>query len=413
MRTCDGGKSLAIGDACEPTDRSTYYLTARNMGHSLKFLTSTVYLSAAEGKLYDLALGTASSIHQSVTGVQHVAHFADKAYSRSSFVFLGDSESIFSATAAFARTIFENASLQKAQSAIATHPTLGLLDHICVQPLEGDGMATAADIANRAAEHVAADFRVPCFVYGVPGSPSLADIRRRSGRYFHATGPISPGPGPSTTPDSSTGGTGAFVPRYGPHSLRWPEDGGVGVCCIGAASYVLNYNIPIQACVGAETDAVGLIGTGATDQSKIAQVQAELGALVKLWARQISTRGGGLPSVEAMGLLNASSTHALPGAQPGPGALSRALAGCDGTNDAGQVVTWEIACNLLDPDVVTPERVLERVEQLVAARKIEQAAQEAETAAVLHVSVGTDYIIGLTKQQLRDKAEKIRAALNS
>lgn len=110
--------------------------------------------------------------------------------------------------------------------------------------------------------------------------------------------------------------------QYGPKTP--PENSGVTV--VGACPWVVNYNVRMQT----------------TELQKATQV-----------AKKVSARGGGMPGVQAM-----------------------ALPHKDGI---------EVACNLLMPDVVGPDEVQRRVEEL---------------GKEMGIPVDTGYIIGKSPQQL-------------
>jgi len=140
---------------------------------------------------------------------------------------------------------------------------------------------------------------VPTYLYGAAhrDGRTLASIRRQLGYFM----PKSPGEQWRGAPDSSSL---PAAPDAGPATLSRSK----GVVAIGATAWVDNYNVPVH------TPDV---------------------AAAKRIARAVSERGGGLRSVQAMGLAH------------------------------GEGVT-EVACNLLDPARVGAEQVQERVQQLAA-----------------------------------------------
>ena len=147
--------------------------------------------------------------------------------------------------------------------------------------------------------YVPCDAAVPTYLYGAAhrDGRTLASIRRQLG-YFT---PNSPGEQWRGAPDSSSL---PVAPDAGPATPSRSK----GVVAIGATAWVDNYNVPVH------TPDV---------------------AAAKRIARAVSERGGGLRSVQAMGLAH------------------------------GEGVT-EVACNLLDPARVGAEQVQERVQQLAA-----------------------------------------------
>lgn len=180
-----------------------------------------------------------------------------------------------------------------------THPRLGAVDHICFHPLAHASLRHVADLAGAVAADIGDELQVPTFLYGAAHREgrTLASIRRQLG-YFK----------PNSSGDQWRGApeTDALpvAPDAGPE--RPPRSKGVVV--VGATSWVDNYNVPVH--------------TGDVEAARRI-------------ARAVSERGGGLPSVQAMGLAH-----------------------------GGGVV--EVACNLLDPARVGAEQVQGMVERLAA-----------------------------------------------
>ena len=145
-------------------------------------------------------------------------------------------------------------------------------------------------------------FAVPTFLYGAahPIGRSLAEVRRSLG-YFKSDDK-------GMWTDATNNIHLRLSPDFGPHHVS-PKTGCVA---IGAVKYVLNLNIQIAT----------------SDLS-----------LAKQFARVLSERGGGLPSVQAMAL-----TH--------------------GPNEV------EIACNLLDPTASSKEDVVAKVKELCATNNV-------------------------------------------
>ncbi|CAN6202773.1 unnamed protein product [Urochloa humidicola] len=179
------------------------------------------------------------------------------------------------------------------------HPRLGVVDHIAFHPLAGAHLDDVAALTRAVAADIGDKLQVPTYLYGAAHREgrTLASIRRQLG-YFT---PNSPGEQWRGSPETS--------------SLPVPPDAGPttpsrskGVVAIGATAWVDNYNVPVHT--------------------------ADVAAARRI-ARAVSERGGGLRSVQAMGL-----TH-------------------------GEGVA-EVACNLLDPASVGAEQVQERVRQLAA-----------------------------------------------
>ena len=145
--------------------------------------------------------------------------------------------------------------------------------------------------------HLKSSNAVPTFLYGAahPGGRTLDSIRRELG-YFK----------PNSSGNQWVGGLQSeflpLKPDQGPHQSVPAK----GVVVVGATRWVDNYNVPVQS----------------TD------IEA-----VKRIARRVSGRGGGLESVQAMGLAHGDEST-------------------------------EVACNLLDPKRVGADQVQSEVERV-------------------------------------------------
>ncbi|XP_022947454.1 formimidoyltransferase-cyclodeaminase-like isoform X1 [Cucurbita moschata] len=177
-----------------------------------------------------------------------------------------------------------------------SHPRLGVVDHTCLYPLAFASLHDAAAIAKSLAADVGCGLQVPTFLYGAAHEEGrkLATIRRELG-YFK---PNSDGLWAGGLKSDSL----PLKPDEGPAEASKAK----GVIVIGATEWVDNYNIPIFS-----TDIVA----------------------VRNIAKQVSERGGGLPSVQAMAL----------------------------AHDEGVI---EVACNLQQPSKVGGKMVQQEVERL-------------------------------------------------
>ncbi|TVU13096.1 hypothetical protein EJB05_46772, partial [Eragrostis curvula] len=182
-----------------------------------------------------------------------------------------------------------------------THPRLGVVDHVAFHPLAGARLDDVAALARAVASDIGHKLQVPTYLYGAAHSEgrTLASIRRQLG-YFT---PNSPG---NRWQGASDASSLPVAPDAGPGTPSQCK----GVVVVGATAWVDNYNVPVHT--------------------------SDVGA-AKRMARAVSERGGGLRSVQAMGLAH------------------------------GNGVT-EVACNLLDPASVEAEQVQERVRELAAAQ---------------------------------------------
>ncbi|RDX72075.1 hypothetical protein CR513_48495, partial [Mucuna pruriens] len=172
-------------------------------------------------------------------------------------------------------------------------------DDIVFHPLGRASLDEAAWLAKAVAKDIGNRFNVPVFLYAAahPTGKELDTIRRELGYY---------------RPNSrGTQWAGSAVSDILPQS---PDEGpnvvtrAKGISMIGARPWITLYNIPILC----------------TDVSAAKRI-----------ARKVSARGGGLPTVQTLGLFH----------------------GADST---------EIACMLLEPNQIGADNVQTRVEMLAA-----------------------------------------------
>ncbi|XP_059660985.1 uncharacterized protein LOC132307285 [Cornus florida] len=179
------------------------------------------------------------------------------------------------------------------------HPRLGVVDDIVFHPLARASLDEAAWLAKALAADIGNRYQVPVYLYGAahPTEKALDTIRRELG-YFRPNfmGNQWAGWGvPEVLPER---------PDEGPAQVSRAR----GISMIGARQWVATYNVPIMS-------------TDVSVTRKIAQM--------------VSARGGGLPTVQTLGLVH----------------------GEDST---------EIACMLLEPNQIGADRVQSRVEMLAA-----------------------------------------------
>lgn len=194
--------------------------------------------------------------------------FSDAPYNRTNFLLVSSSaDELAAAAVALSRAALQVLDLRQHD---ATHPRLGIVDHISCQPVGPDAqLSEAADVA-RSIGQVLQD-SLPVFLYGAahPQQRTLADIRRTLG-YFQGAK------------------EGRWAANQGLPAICEPDLGPVvieprhGVAAIGASGWVTNVNVPLAT----------------------ADVQAARGI-----ARAVSARGGGLPFVEAMALPHTDGTE--------------------------------------------------------------------------------------------------------
>ncbi|WCJ30652.1 transferases folic acid binding [Euphorbia peplus] len=240
-----------------------------------------------------------------------VNKFPDRAYNRIRYTIVShvvvDSEGnqiyspLLHTLLAMVEAAYETINLESHRGA---HPRLGVVDDIVIHPLARATLDDAAWFAKALAAHIGSKFQVPVFLYAAahPTGKALDVIRRELGFY---------------TPNfMDSEWTGWNLPESLPEK---PDEGpqcaspARGVTMIGARPWVSLYNVPIMS--------------------------SDLSATQRI-ARMVSARGGGLPTVQTLGLLH----------------------GEDST---------EIACMLLEPNRIGADRVQTRVEMLAAEEGID------------------------------------------
>ncbi|KAK4420483.1 hypothetical protein Salat_1998700 [Sesamum alatum] len=197
---------------------------------------------------------------------------------------------------AMARVAYEAINLE---SHCGAHPRLGVIDDIVCHPLGRASLDEAAWLAKTIASDVGNRFQVPVYLYAAahPTGKALETIRRELGYYRpNYMGNRWAGWGqPEILPEK---------PNEGPEAVSRTR----GVVMIGARPWIATYNVPILS----------------TDVSAAKRI-----------ALMVSSRGGGLPTVQTLGLVHGEDTT-------------------------------EIACMLLEPNQIGADRVQKQVEMLAA-----------------------------------------------
>jgi len=289
-----------------------------------------------------------------VPSAKFITMFSDPHYNRTSIVIAGGQPA---AVAATARELVAAAlrALPPLTSHDATHPRIGLVDHVSIAPLyspeassstvgegsnAGTNMEDAAAAACKLSNALASDHGLPIMLYGEARphmglSPrTLAETRRQT-PYFRAKAKNSGLHRDGATSISNVSDSSSsedlwlgVTPDLGGPSI----DPAVGVCCVGAVPLVLNYNVRLT-----------------TSDRKIA---AACTAAVRTRSAKSNSDGSaaspsqGLPWVEALPLVHAGG-H------------------------------FEVACNLLNPSVTPPARVLEAIEKSLALQDCGVTVEEA------------------------------------
>jgi glutamate formiminotransferase len=210
----------------------------------------------SEGRRPEVVEEIVSAIRQ-IDGVTLLDHSRDETHNRSVVTFAGAAESVVrAATAAVGRAI----QLIDMEQHKGAHPRIGAVDVVPFVPLGGTRIEECVDLARRFGEQIAKLFDIPVYLYGEaalrPERRRLADVRR--GQYEGLKAEI--------------GGNPERDPDFGPSHLH-PRGGAVAV---GARKPLIAFNVNL-----------------ATDDL----------ALARRIAQTIRESSGGLPAVQAMGVL--------------------------------------------------------------------------------------------------------------
>ncbi|KAG8364658.1 hypothetical protein BUALT_Bualt18G0021200 [Buddleja alternifolia] len=185
------------------------------------------------------------------------------------------------------------------ESHCGAHPRLGVIDDMVCHPLGRASLDEAAWLAKTIASDIGNRFQVPVYLYAAahPTGKTLETIRRELGYYRpNFIGNLWAGwARPEILPEK---------PNEGPETVSPTK----GVVMVGARPWIATYNVPILS----------------TDVSAARRIAA-----------MVSGRGGGLPTVQTLGLVHGEDTT-------------------------------EIACMLLEPNQIGVDRVQDHVEMLAA-----------------------------------------------
>ncbi|CAL1406687.1 unnamed protein product [Linum trigynum] len=258
-----------------------------------------VYISESRNKA---ALDLIERAAKLFPEAQIINKFEDVTYNRVGYTLVAsldpnpspaDNSPLKSSVFAMVKAAFEAIDLEHHAG---SHPRLGVVDHICFHPLAQASLEQAAWVAKSLAADVGSQLKVPTFLYGAASNErrKLDSIRRELGYFKPNSGnQWVGGPESETLP---------LKPDEGPCEVNQAK----GVLVVGATKWVDNYNVPVFS----------------TDMAAIRRI-----------AKRVSTRGGGLASVQAMALAHEDNVI-------------------------------EVACNLLEPSNVGGDRVQQEVEQL-------------------------------------------------
>ncbi len=210
----------------------------------------------SEGRRPEVLEEITRAIRQ-IDGVSLLDASRDESHNRSVVTFAGGPEPVVRAAMAAVGRALELIDMEQQTGA---HPRIGAVDVIPFVPLGETTMDEAVDLARRFGEQVARTFQLPVYLYAEaalrPDRRRLADVRR--GQYEGLKEDI------GTDPDRA--------PDFGPARMH-PRGGAVAV---GARKPLIAFNLNL-----------------ATSDLEIAQHIAE----------SIRASSGGLPAVQAMGVV--------------------------------------------------------------------------------------------------------------
>lgn len=272
---------------------------------------------------------------RSVPGAALLDVHSDRDHHRSVLTLAGDPEAVLEV--AF-RCVAEAVECIDLRAHSGVHPRLGAADVVPFVPLQGATLADCSELARRLAERLASELELPVYLYGAaatkPERARLPWLRK-----------------PGFEGLSEALASSERAPDFGP-ARPHPS---AGATVVGARDLLLAYNVDLE---------------------------SEDLALAERIARAIRTSSGGLPGVQAKGLLLAHqgrvqvSMNLNDLAQTGPGQVYREIA--RQAAEAGvevarselvglmpEVAVHEAARSLLQLDEPLAERVLEhRLRQL-------------------------------------------------
>ena len=277
----------------------------------------------------------------------------------------------------------------------ATHPRLGIVDHVSVHPIGTCDMDAAKAAARAVGRRFGGELGVNSYMYGYAtmnenvgantnnrnntnndnntyisdGSNSrreLAEIRRKLG-YFSANG----------EGETWVGASDVYYrmqkweekPDFGTGEKNDVEE--KGVCCVGAVPFVVNYNVPM------------VCELSDWSQEKLV---LDLGKQI---AKRVSQRNeiDGLPNVQSMALMRTTTNEKKDASSSGNKSMTMEI---------------EIACNLLDEtSSTTREQVQKKIEELMPELLVENASRGVKLNGVA-CQIGKGYVTNLQPQDFLD-----------
>ena len=209
----------------------------------------------SEGKNLKVIDEIADAIQTGST-VKLINIHSDADHNRSVFTILGEAEPLINAVFRGTEVAVKRIDLNKHHG---THPRIGAADVIPFIPLYQSSMQEAVRLAVKLAEKIGSELQVPVFLYGEATTnidhKNLADLRR----------------GGYESLKTKIGNDPKFIPDFGPKYM-----GNAGATSVGARPILIAYNIFLNS----------------NDESA-----------AKIIAKSIRESSGGLPKVQALGML--------------------------------------------------------------------------------------------------------------
>lgn len=257
-------------------------------------IAAVVYVSTAASSVLR---GLKQLAFAGAPGARLLTVFTDEPYARTSMLLAGEPAAVCASAVRIAQAALAELDMREH---VATHPRIGVVDHITVAPVDAS-MERAAEAARAIGAALAPT--VPVYFYGAAhtGGRSLAATRRLT-PYFKASN------GWTEPPDlpAAAAAAGPFAP---------PTDR-LGACCCGATPLVLNFNMAL-----------------ATSDAAAARAVADA----------VRTRSGGPPGVESLALVHEGGRFEvacnLLAPERTPPAAVRALADAAAANAGTSVVS--------------------------------------------------------------------------
>lgn len=284
----------------------------------------------SEGRRPEVVDAVAAAV-SGVPGVTLLDRTSDIDHNRSVLTFAGEAAVVATAVDALTGVAIARIDMRRHQGA---HPRLGAVDVVPFVPLGETTLDECAALARTVGERLATNFGLPIFLYAAaatrPERRILADIRRPQ---FEGIG--------------AAMATTAGAPDFGPATPH-PS---AGATVVGARPFLIAYNIDL--------------GT------------ADVGVAKRI-AKLIRERDGGLPRVQALGLL---------------------------LEDLGRA---QVSMNLLDFRVTPLWRVYEEVTRLAAAEGV--AVHDSELIGLAPLAAFTDVAERLAVDPTLGTAARITVA---